>query len=115
MENLLVDHFHTILSEPSSDRSGAIQRITRNIPQLVSRDQNLALMRATTLKEVEEVSKGMAKNKPLGLDAFMVELFQEAWPFLGKDILDVVEESHGSQKVDPALNYTFITIIGKIY
>lgn len=51
-------------------------------------------MWAITLEEVEEVVKFLAKNKALGPDRFTTELFQAAWPILGKDILEVLEESH---------------------
>jgi len=37
----------------------------RNIPHILSRDKNLALMRAVMLEEVEEVVKGMEKTRPL--------------------------------------------------
>lgn len=65
MEELLVNHFKDLLTEPPEDFSEAIQRITRNIPQLVSKDHNLALMHAVTLEEVEEIVKGMQKIRPL--------------------------------------------------
>ena len=71
-----MDHFHSLLSGPVLDQSEAIQIITRHIPHLVIRDQNLALMRVVTLEEIEEVVKGMAKNKSLGLDGFTKYLFQ---------------------------------------
>ena len=54
----------------------------------------MALMRAITLEEVEEVVKGLVKNKAPWLDTFIVELFQVAWPILGKEILEVLEETH---------------------
>lgn len=51
-------------------------------------------MWAVTLIEVEEVVKGMAKNKALGLDGFTMEFYQAAWKFIGKDILELIEEPH---------------------
>ena len=60
---------------------------------MVNRDQNLALTRSITMEEVEEVVKGLAKKKTPGLDSFTAELFQVSLRILGKDILEVVEES----------------------
>lgn len=76
MEQTLAGHFKDPLTEPQVNREVAIGRICNEIPKLITRDQNLALMRAATLEEVEEIVKGMKKNKAPGLD-----------------ILEVVEES----------------------
>lgn len=90
-----------------------MQRISQHIPQKVTQEHNLALMRAITLEEVEKIVKGMKKNKAPGLDGFTAEFFQATWSFMGKDILEVVEESRQNQKVCPGLNSTFITLIPK--
>ena len=60
MEELVVHHFHTLLSEPEQDRSEAIHRITQKISHLITRYLNLSLIWVVTL---EEVVKAMAKNK----------------------------------------------------
>lgn len=71
----------------------------------------MALMRAITMEEFEEVVKGLVRNKALGPNRFIVEFFQVAWPIFGKDILDVVKESELSRQVHPTLNSTFIALI----
>jgi len=76
MENLLVNHFQNLLSESILDRLEVIDRITRHIPQLVIRDQNLALVRVVTLEEVEEVLKGLVRNNTSGPNGFTIEFFQ---------------------------------------
>eukprot|EP00253_Pinus_taeda_P016706 PITA_16706 len=45
-------------------------------------------MRATTPEEVEQIIKGMKKNKAPGPDKFTVEFYQASWNFLGQDILE---------------------------
>jgi len=50
MEGLLVNHFRDLLSEPQEDRTEAIQIISQHIPQRVTQEQNLALMREATLE-----------------------------------------------------------------
>ena len=45
MENLLVRRFKGILTEPNIRREDNINKITQHIPNLVSRDQNMALLR----------------------------------------------------------------------
>ena len=80
---------------------------------MITRDQNLALMREATLEEVEEMVKGMKKNKSPGPDGFTVEFYQVGWKFLGQDILDVVEESRQNQKVCTGLNSTLLSLFPK--
>ena len=113
MEGILINHLRDLLTEPQGDRKEAKQRISQHIPLKVTQEQNLALMRVATLEEVEEIVKGMKKNKAPGPDRFTAEFFQATWPFMEKDILDVVEESRRNQKVCPRLNSTFITLIPK--
>ena len=63
MENILVDNFHILLFELDHDKFESIQCITRHIPHLVRRYQNMELMETITMEEVEEVVKGMARKK----------------------------------------------------
>ena len=70
-------------------------------------------MRAATLEEVEEIVKGMKKNKAPGPDGFTAEFYQASWDFIGQDILDVVEESRRNQKVNTSLNSTLLSLIPK--
>ena len=73
MEYTLVSHFKDLLMEPQEDRREATRRIYNEIPSMITRDQNLALMKVETLEEVEEIMKGMKKNKAPGPDGFTVE------------------------------------------
>lgn len=59
MEQELVGHFKGILTKPQRNIIEAIDRISNEIPKMITRDQNLALMRAATLEEVEEIVKGL--------------------------------------------------------
>ena len=97
IEQVLVKHFKELLTEPNVDRGEAIERICKEIWSRFTREKNQALMRAATLEEVEEVVKGMKKNKAPGPDGFTVEFYEAGWDFLGQDILDVVEESGRKQ------------------
>jgi hypothetical protein len=113
MEQELTTHFKDLLTEPIPNRLTAIQKITQHIPQLITREHNLALLREVTLQEVEEVVLHLPKNKAPGPDGFTSEFFKVAWPFIGPDIQEVVEESRRNKKVYPALNATFITLVPK--
>eukprot|EP00253_Pinus_taeda_P024757 PITA_24757 len=113
IEQVLVDHHKDILAEPSVDRAEAIKKICSAIPRLVTEDQNNALMRAANLEEVEEIVKSMKKGTAPGPDGFTIEFFQACWHFLGREILELIEESRMNQKVWPTINSTFYSLIPK--
>ena len=113
MENLLVHPFQNLLTEPNINRKKNINRITWHIHQVMSSDQNLALMGEIIKSGVEEVIKGFAKNKCLGLDGFTTELFQATWTIIGEDIVVVAEESICIKRMHLALNSNFQALIPK--
>lgn len=82
MENLLIHHFKGILTETQSNREEEIAKISQYIPEKVNREQNMALLRVITEKEVEDTVKTMTKIKAPGLDGFTTEFFQATWSFI---------------------------------
>lgn len=82
IEQNLVEHHREVLTEPTVNREAAIDLIGKEIPRLITEDQNMALMRATTLEEVEEIVRSMKKKKAPGPDGFTVEFYQAGWHFL---------------------------------
>ena len=113
MEKELVDHFKKMLTESNQNRQPAIDKIISHIPAVITKEQNLALLREISLQEVEEVVMNMPRNKAPGPDCFTAEFFKATWNFMGQDILEVVEESRRNRNVYPALNSTFVTLILK--
>jgi len=113
LEHLLVEHFKDILSEPNVNQSEDIDKTCHLIPKKVSRDQNLALLRVIAKEELEETINKMSKNKALGPDGFTIEFYQVTWSFVGKDLLDLVEESRCSKRMHQGLNATFLALIPK--
>ena len=61
----------------------------------------------TSLEEIKRTLEGFQKDKSPSLDGWTVEFFD----LLGKDILEVVEESRGTWKVSGALIENFIAMI----
>lgn len=109
----MVGYNKDILTEPQVDREATTDLICKEIPRIITEEQNRALMRAATLEEVEEIVKGMKKNKARGLDGYTTEFYRARCDFLGEEILEAVEESRIKQKVWPGLNSTFLTLIPK--
>jgi hypothetical protein len=61
METNLVDYFQDLLREPIGDRQAAINKVTRNIPSLVTQEKNAALLRPFTLEEVDQAMQDAPK------------------------------------------------------
>ena len=55
----------------------------------------------------------MREDKAPGPDGFTVNFFHSCWNLLKFDVWGMVEESHTTQKIWPALNATFFTLIPK--
>lgn len=113
MENLLVQHFKGLLIEQNIIREDNIHKISQHIPNLVSRNQNLALLRVITKAEVDEAIKNMEKNKAPRPDGFTGEFFQATWTFMSEDLVNIVEESRCTKRMHPPLNATFLALIPK--
>jgi len=111
LEHRLVNYFKDVLMETKSNQLEAIQKITKNIPKLVSRKQNDALLRPTTMEEIEHEVMDMPKGKSPGPDDFMVDFFQVWWPILKKEVLELMEDTRSFTNILPTLNATFLTLI----
>jgi hypothetical protein len=70
-------------------------------------------MRPITQAEVDQVVQNLPKGKAPGPDGFTTDFFHYCWPMLREEVWQLVEESHISRKVLPALNATFLTLIPK--
>eukprot|EP00253_Pinus_taeda_P005568 PITA_05568 len=113
IEKVLVDYHKEILTEPQGERGEAIEYICKEIPRLITNEQNKALMRATTMEEVEGIVMNMKKGKAPRPDGYTVEFYQAGWDFLGQKVLEVIEESRMKQNIWPGINSTFLTLIPK--
>jgi hypothetical protein len=109
----LTDYYHDLLSEPQVDRAEAIGRVTTNILTLITQEQNEALMTPISQAEVDQAIQELPAGKAPGPDGFTTDFFHACWPMLKEEVWKLVEESHSSGKVLPALNATFLTLIPK--
>ena len=76
MESVLVQHFLSIAEEPLIDRSRFINKFTKFIHNLVTREDNHNLNRPVSEEEVIEVINEMENGKALGSDGFNVDFFK---------------------------------------
>jgi hypothetical protein len=59
----LTDFYKDLLSEPLVDRTSTIERVTQNIPTLITQDQNAALMKPIMQEEVDQAVQDLPKGK----------------------------------------------------
>jgi hypothetical protein len=111
--NEMTDFYKDLLSEPLVDHTLAIERVTQNIPALISLEQNTTLMRPITQAKVDQAIQDLPKGKAPGLDGFTTYFFHYCWPIPREEVWQLVEESHNSGKVLPVLNASFLTLIPK--
>jgi len=93
IESILVQYFHSIAEEPLIDRSRFINKFTKFIPKLVTREDNHNINRPVSEEKVSEVINEMQNGKAPVPDGFNVDLFKACWKIVKQDILDVVEDS----------------------
>ena len=113
IEAVLVQHFRVIAQETCSDREQSIRVISRNIPKLVSKEDNFNFNRLVSEEEVSEVLKEMQNGKALGPDGLNVDFFKACWNIVKQDIMNVVEDSRRDRTILKALNTAFISLIPK--
>lgn len=93
IEVVLIHHFQGITHEKILDREQAIREITRNIPKLVSKEDNFNLNKPVMEWELRYVLKDMQNGKAPGPDSFNVDFFKACWNIVKQAILNVVEDS----------------------
>ena len=76
MEFVLVQHFLTIAEDPPIDRSRFINKSTKFIPKLVTREDSRKLNRLVSEEEVSEIINEMQNGKAPGPDGFNVDFFK---------------------------------------
>eukprot|EP00253_Pinus_taeda_P009251 PITA_09251 len=113
MESIPVQHFLRIAKEPLLDRSQFINKFTRYIPKIVTREDDHNLNRSVSEDEIREVINELQNGKAPGPDGFNVDFFKACWKIVKQDILEVVEDSIRSRSVLKALNNYFIALIPK--
>eukprot|EP00253_Pinus_taeda_P009181 PITA_09181 len=110
---LLVQHFRGITEENNLKREQCIKEITKNIPKMVSREDNFKLNKPVIEDEVNDVIKDMENSKAPGPDGFNVDFFKACWNIVKQDILNAVEDSRRNNTLLNALNTSFISLIPK--
>eukprot|EP00253_Pinus_taeda_P028889 PITA_28889 len=95
------------------DRRPTIDRITQNVPKLITEEQNELLLRPILTQEVDTAMSQLKEGKAAGPYGFTTTFFHTFWELIKLEVWQVVEESRALHWLLPSLNSTFITLIPK--
>ena len=71
------------------------------------------LIEEFSIGEIEGPLKTFKKDKSPGPNGWPVEFFLEFFDLIGRDLLNAMECSRVSRRVNPSLNSTFLSLIPK--
>lgn len=113
IESEILNYFKQAHQEPQIGKSQAIEKITRNIPKVITEEHNQLLLRPVDLQEVETIVRQLKEGKAPSLDGFTSKLFHNFWELIKLEVWQVVEESRTLRWMIPTMNSTFIALIPK--
>ena len=113
IEEEFINHFQAVHQEPLIDRQSAIEKITQNVPKIITEEHNQLLLRPVLTQEVDLAMKQLKEGKAPGSDGFTTTFFHKFWDIIKEEVWLVVEESHTLHWLLPSLNSTFIALIPK--
>lgn len=113
LASLGICHFKALFKAPTKVSIAEVIRVAQFFPSFVDEEGNKAIMAPVSKLEIEDILKGMQKDKIPGLDGWTVEFFQHFFDVLGDDLVAVVEESRVSGTICPPFNSTFLALIPK--
>lgn len=67
------------MKEPQKNRKATIKKITKNIPQLITKEHNETLMREISMEEMDQAIMEMPKDKSPDPNGFTTDLFHVCW------------------------------------
>ena len=80
-------------------------------PCFVDEGGNIDLMKEVLEEELKEVLGSFQKDKIPGPDGWTIEFFLDLFEILGRDLLQVVEDSRSAGWIPASFNTTFIALI----
>ena len=75
IEEEFLNHFKQVHQRPNADRRLAIERITQNVPKLITEEHNELLLRPILTQEVDTAMSQLKEGKAPGPDGFTTTFF----------------------------------------
>ena len=75
IEEEFLRHFKQVHQEPLADRRPAIEKITQNVPKIITEEHNELLLRPILPQEVDVAMNQLKEGKAPGPDGFTTTFF----------------------------------------
>ena len=108
-----VRHFQYLFKAPQQASIAEVIRTALLFPRFVDEGGNRDLMKEVSEEELKEVLGSFQKDKSPGPDGWTIEFFLDLFEILGRDLLQVVEDSRSAGWLPASFNSTFIALIPK--
>eukprot|EP00253_Pinus_taeda_P011111 PITA_11111 len=113
IEQEFLRHLRQVHQEPLIDRRPAIEKITQNVPKIITEEHNELLLSPILPQEVDAAMNQLKEGKAPGSDGFTTTFFLSFRELIKDEVWQVVEESRTLHWLLPSLNSTFIALIPK--
>ena len=108
-----VNHFQQLFKAPQQATIEEVIKLAQMFPRYVDEAGNRDLMKEVMEEELKKVMGSFQKDKSPGPDGWTIDFFLDLFDFLGKDLLQVIEDSRTSGWIPASFNSTFIALIPK--
>jgi len=111
MSHLGKNHFQNLFKATNGTNITEIIHLALTFPWFVNEEINREIMEEVIEDKIKDVLHRCHKYKIPGLDGWTIEFYLSFYDLIGKDLLDVVEESRREGHFPAPLNSTFIALI----
>jgi hypothetical protein len=108
-----VSHFHHLYSKENDDNEEGNKEFLKNIPTLVTKEDNTTLLSPTNEEEISKIIWSMAPDKAPGLDGFTIHFYRICWNINKSDLIRMIKGFLQKSKLGGCTNSTFLVLIPK--
>ncbi|XP_019262827.1 PREDICTED: uncharacterized protein LOC109240616 [Nicotiana attenuata] len=113
LEAEILSFYWGLLSTAATQLLAINSKIMQN-GSMLSRSQQLQLIRPVSREEVKQALMGIDDNKAPGCDEYNSYFFKKTWHILEKEVTTTIQEFFESADMCKAINCTTITLIPKV-
>lgn len=111
LERIILQYYENLFS---SSQPTNIEETVNHLPRIITDEMNLELTKDISADEIFVALKYMHSSKSPGPDHFSPCFYQQFWPLVGNDVVDVVRSFLESGHKIQQLNCTNVALIPKV-
>jgi hypothetical protein len=113
IKDVVVSHFHQLYSKENDDNEEGNKEFLKNIPALVTKEDNTALLSPTNEEEISKIIWSMDPDKAPGPDGFTIHFYRICWNIIKSDLIRMIKGFLQKAKIGGSTNSTFLALIPK--